>query len=122
MRIREQLADDVVVLGIRDKAMGGEDYEALRGIIKRHIENGVKRFVWDFSGLYWVNSSGMGIFVSGWHTIKQSGGALTVVIPIDTKNGERIDNIFNVTQVKLIFATFPDLETAIAAVRAAKVY
>lgn len=122
MKIENGVSNDFVVQRFKGRAMGGLDYDNMRNSVKQLIDEGHRRFVWDFSELTWVNSSGMGIFVSAWHTIRKSGGALAVVLPLDNAHGKAIDNVLNITMLKLVFEIYEDLDSAITAVRNAKIY
>ena len=63
----------------------------------------------DMHRVNWVNSTGLGILVSAYHTLKKNGGRLKIC-----KVSDRIDNILNVTQLKLVFETYDDCEEALA--------
>jgi len=77
--------------------------------IKTLISEGHVDVLLDLGGVSWVNSTGLGILVSGFHTLKKNGGRLKIC-----KVSDRIDNILNVTQLKLVFETFTTAEEALA--------
>jgi len=64
--------------------------------------------VLNLSKVNWINSTGLGVLVSGFHTLKKNGGIMKICDVSD-----RIDNILNVTQLKLVFETYETVEQAI---------
>ena len=91
------------------KIMGGPDHEKFQTEVKTLISQGYVDILLDMAKVSWVNSTGLGILVSAYHTLKKNGGTLKIC-----KVSDRIDNILNVTQLKLVFETFTDCEEALA--------
>jgi anti-sigma B factor antagonist len=100
---------DVMVLELSGKIMGGPDHEKFQNEIKNLIAEGNVDILLNMAKVNWVNSTGLGILVSAFHTLKKNGGQLKIACVSD-----RIDNILNVTQLKLVFETFPTLEEGLA--------
>ena len=109
MNIKQNLNGDVMVLNLSGKIMGGPDFEKFMTEVKTLISEGHVDILLDMSKVSWVNSTGLGILVSGFHTLKKSGGRLKIC-----QVSDRIDNILNVTQLKLVFETFDTCEDALA--------
>lgn len=109
MNIKQNAKGDVMVLALSGKIMGGPDHEKFMSEIKTLVADGHVDVLLDMSKVTWVNSTGLGILVSGFHTLKKNGGQLKICSVSD-----RIDNILNVTQLKLVFETFEDCEDALA--------
>ena len=72
------------------------------------IEDGVKKFVINLHGVPWINSTGLGILISGYSTLRRSGGELKLL-----KVSDRIENIFIVSKLYTVFESFSDEEEAI---------
>jgi anti-sigma B factor antagonist len=109
LKIRQKLEDDVMVLFLSGKIMGGPDHEHFHDEIKALIREGHADILLNMSKVSWINSTGLGILVSAYHTLRKNGGRLKIC-----EVSERIDNILNVTQLKLIFATYDSCEEALA--------
>ena len=109
MNINKQMVGDIVVLNLSGKIMGGPDHEKFQNEIKTLIAEGHVDILLNMAKVNWVNSTGLGILVSAFHTLKKNGGQLKICNVSD-----RIDNILNVTQLKLVFETYADLDEALA--------
>ncbi len=109
MNISKQNMGEVMVLNLGGKIMGGPDYEKLQGEVKTLIKEGHVDILMNMSKVTWINSTGLGILVSAFHTLKKNDGRLKICAV-----SERIDNILNVTQLKLVFDTFDTQEAALA--------
>ena len=109
MKISQKLNGDVMVLHLSGKIMGGPDHEKFQNEIKTLISDGHVDILLNMSKVNWVNSTGLGILVSAFHTLKKNGGQLKIC-----EVSDRIDNILNVTQLKLVFETFDSCDEALA--------
>lgn len=109
LNIKQNQVGDVMVLQISGKIMGGPDHEKFQTEIKTLVANGFVDVLLNLSKVSWVNSTGLGILVSAFHTLKKNGGQLKIC-----EVSDRIDNILNVTQLKLVFETFASCDVALA--------
>ncbi len=110
MKIKQSLQGEIMVLNVSGKIMGGPDHEKFQGEIKELIAEGHVDILLNMSKVSWVNSTGLGILVSAFHTLKKNGGRLKIC-----EVNDRIDNILNVAQLKLVFETFEKCDEALAA-------
>jgi anti-sigma B factor antagonist len=109
VNFKQNMVGDVMVLELSGKIMGGPDHEKFQTEIKTLIAEGHVDVLLNLAKVSWVNSTGLGILVSAFHTLKKNGGQLKICNVSD-----RIDNILNVTQLKLVFETFEDMDSALA--------
>ena len=109
MKIKKNLSGDVMILSLSGKIMGGPDHEKFQTEIKTLIAEGQVDVLLNMSGVSWVNSTGLGILVTAFHTLKKNGGRLKIC-----EVSDRIDNILNVTQLKLVFETYENCDEALA--------
>ena len=109
MNIKQNAIGDVMVLNLSGKIMGGPDHDKFQTEIKTLIAGGHVDILLNMSRVNWVNSTGLGILVSAFHTLKKNGGQLKIC-----EVSDRIDNILNVTQLKLVFETFDNCDEAVA--------
>lgn len=105
---KQSLTGDVMVLHLSGKIMGGPDHEKFQTEIKTLVNEGHVDILLNMAKVSWVNSTGLGILVSAYHTLKKNGGQLKIC-----EVSDRIDNILNVTQLKLVFETFSSCEEAL---------
>jgi anti-sigma B factor antagonist len=109
LKIKQKAAGDVMALHLSGKIMGGEDHELFTTEIKSLINEGYVDILLCMSKVNWINSTGLGVLVSGFHTLKKNGGQMKIC-----EVSDRIDNILNVTQLKLVFETYDSEEKALA--------
>jgi anti-sigma B factor antagonist len=109
LNIKQNLKGDIMILMLSGKIMGGPDHDKFQSEIKTLISDGHVDILLDMHKVNWVNSTGLGILVSAYHTLKKNGGQLKIC-----QVSDRIDNILNVTQLKLVFETFEKCDDALA--------
>ena len=109
MNISKHKMGEVMVLNLSGKIMGGPDYDKLQGEVKALIKEGHVDILMNMAKVTWINSTGLGILVSAFHTLKKNDGRLKIC-----EVSQRIDNILNVTQLKLVFETFESQDAALA--------
>ncbi len=115
MNIQQTPKGEIMILTLSGKIMGGPDYEKFHNEIKSLINDGFVDILLNMSKVTWINSTGLGILVSAFHTLKKNGGVMKIC-----DVSARIDNILNVTQLKLVFETFETQDDALASFTAAK--
>lgn len=113
MNIKQSPMGDVMVLNLSGKIMGGPDHEKFQTEIKTLVSAGHVDILLNMARVNWVNSTGLGILVSAFHTLKKNGGQLKIC-----EVSDRIDNILNVTQLKLVFETYDSCDEALASFNA----
>jgi anti-sigma B factor antagonist len=109
MNIQQAPQGEIMVLNLSGKIMGGPDYEKFHSEIKTLVKDGYVDILLNMSKVTWINSTGLGILVSAYHTLKKNGGVMKIC-----EVSSRIDNILNVTQLKLVFDTYDSQSDALA--------
>ncbi len=109
MRIQSKEFGGITVLFLQGKLMGGPDADTFRNTVYELLESGRKRLIVDLKGVNWVNSTGVGILISGYTTLRKSGGDMKLV-----HVSEKIQSILYVTKLNLIFECFDSEDEAIA--------
>jgi len=69
----------------------------------------VKHVVIDMGGVNYVNSSGLGTLISALTTMRNAGGDLRLA-----RIGEKVQNLFVITQLVKVFDTYETVERALA--------
>ncbi len=109
MRIQSKEFGGITALYLQGKLMGGPDADTFRKTVYELLESGRKKLIVDLKGVNWVNSTGVGILISGYTTLRKSGGDMKLV-----HVSEKIQSILYVTKLNLIFECFDSEEEAIA--------
>ncbi len=107
MKISNKSDGDITIIELSGKVMGGPDHEKFKNAITELIEAGCKNFILDLSGVPWINSTGLGILISGFTSIKNSGGVMKVC-----SVKERVLSIFYISQLENVFEVFENCDEA----------
>ena len=108
MKLKIRKTDSVAILDLSGKLMGGPDADAFKDTIKQLMEEGYKNVIVNLQHVPWVNSTGLGILIAGYTTLKREGGALKLIHVT-----ERIDSILMITKLGTIFESFSEEQQAI---------
>lgn len=111
MKIKQSPAENAMVLELSGKIMGGPDFDKFKGEIAGLVEGGHKNVILDLSGVPWINSTGLGILITGYHSIKAAEGKMLIC---NVK--ERVLSIFYISQLENIFDVYESREEALKAV------
>jgi anti-sigma B factor antagonist len=109
MKIKERRENGVAILELSGKIMGGPDSELFSGTLKQLIHENQLRVIVDLGKVTWVNSTGLGILISGYSTLKRSNGEMKLL-----NVSERIESIFMVTKLYSVFESYRSESEAIA--------
>jgi len=108
VKIKERRRDGVGILELGGKLMGGPDAVAFGDTLKTLIHEGSLNIIVDLGKVSWVNSTGLGILISGYSTVKKNGGELKLLNVSD-----RIESIFMVSKLHTVFVSFADEDEAV---------
>lgn len=98
-----------MVLQLSGDIMGGKDYDTFTNEVKKLVEEGQVDIVLDLGKVRYINSTGLGILVSGLTTLKKNMGQMKIC-----NLSDRIDRLFSVTSLTTVFATYESLDEAMA--------
>jgi anti-sigma B factor antagonist len=108
LNINERQAGDVTVLDMSGKITIGEGSVALRGAIRRLIEEGKKKILLNLSQVGYVDSSGIGEFVASFTAINREGGQLKLL-----NLTQKIQDLLAITKLLTVFDTYDDEQSAL---------
>jgi anti-sigma B factor antagonist len=108
MKCETKQVDDVLVIEIQGEIMGGADSESFRNIIYEAIEEDKVFIVADLKNATWMNSSGLGMLISGLTTLRSSGGDLRL-----TNLSEKVRRPLEITKLESVFLTYNSVKDAI---------
>lgn len=108
MKLSDRIQDDVVILEPTGKIMGGPDASLLHDKLYEYIEKNKKRVVIDLAQVDWMNSTGLGILISGYTTLRNNNGELKLANVTD-----KIQSLLTITKLVTVFETHDSVEDAI---------
>ena len=109
MKVQREDNQEVTIIRLNGKLMGGPDADSFHKLIKGLVDEDRKKVLVDMGKVSWVNSTGLGILISGYSTLKEAGGTLKLV-----GVNKRIDQIFMVTKLHTIFEAYEEETRALA--------
>lgn len=98
----------ISILEPNGKIMGGPDATALHEKLHDLIEMGKNKVVIDLSKVEWMNSTGLGILISGVTTLRNGSGELKLV-----KVNSKIKSLLEITKLNSVFEIFDSVENAV---------
>lgn len=108
MKMNVKEYENVVVFELKGKIMGGPDAVVFHDTLKDYIRKDYKRFLIDLAKVEWMNSSGLGILISGLTTIRNSGGELKL-----TRVTKKINSLLMITKLITVFDAYESVEDAL---------
>jgi anti-sigma B factor antagonist len=108
VKIKIRKTDSVAIIDLSGKLMGGPDADVFKETIKQLIQEGYKNVLVNLAHVPWVNSTGLGILIAGYTTLKREGGILKL-----THVTDRIESILMITKLGTIFESFSDEQAAL---------
>jgi len=109
LKISEQKQGDVLVVSLSGKVIGGPELMNLKTVFENAVNQDVRKVLLDLGKVSWMDSSGLGVIVSGHTTLSRAGGALKVL-----NVTKKIRELFIITKLITIFETFDDEQAALA--------
>lgn len=107
MKFEDFLQDDVVVLEVSGKIMGGDETTMFHGKVHEYMEINKKNIVVDLAKVDWMNSVGLGMLISAFTTVKNGGGRLVLC------NIDKIESILTITRLIAVFEHYESRDEAI---------
>lgn len=115
MKIKEKIEGNVAILTVSGNMMGGPETASLHEKVKSLMSDGIKKMVIDLSKVKWMNSSGLGVLMSCWGSLRKEGGNLKLA-----NVSEKIDSLLMITQLVQFFETYETVERALASFKTEK--
>ncbi len=104
--VKEQ--NGVTVLAPKGKIMGGPDSTELHEKLRDLIKGNTKRVIIDLADVDWMNSTGLGILISGLTTMRNSGGELKL-----SRVTDKIQSLLVITKLVTVFESYDSVDAAI---------
>jgi anti-sigma B factor antagonist len=108
LKITQREVDNAVILDLNGKLTGGPDADTFREVFKSLIDQGKKNIIVNLEKVSWINSTGLGILISGYTSVRRGGGDLVIMHASD-----RIESILYVTKLNLLFKAYENEDEAL---------
>ncbi len=100
---------NAVVITLKGNVMGGPDGTKLHETLHELKEKGQTNVVVDLSKAKFMNSSGLGMLISGLTTMRNAGGDLRLANVAD-----RIQSLLVITKLVTVFKNYESVDEAVA--------
>jgi len=111
MKIKVNEKYGAVVVELKGNVMGGPDAQEFNTLLHSLLDENKKNIVIDLAGVKFMNSSGLGMLISGFTTMKNGGGSLVL-----TRATEKINSLLVITKLVTIFDHYETVDEAVKAV------
>jgi len=101
LNISERQAGDITILDMDGKVTLGEGSVALRTTIRRLLGEGKKKIILNLAGVGYVDSSGIGEFVSSFTAVNKEDGTLKLL-----NLTQKIQDLLAITKLLTVFDVF----------------
>lgn len=108
MKVKVSEKYGAVVIELKGNVMGGPEAQEFSDLLHKFLDEGKKHLVVDLAGVKFMNSSGLGMLISGFTTMKNGGGALKLA-----NATEKINSLLVITKLITIFENFDTVEEAV---------
>jgi anti-sigma B factor antagonist len=98
-----------IIVEASGRLTAGEPCTQLRDLVKRLAAQGERSFVLNMSGISHMDSSGLGLLLSIYSTIRSEGGDLKLL-----SIGDRVRDLLTMTKLAEVFQIFEDENRALA--------
>lgn len=102
--------ENTVVVELKGKLTGGPEAEEFRDLFKTLTSEGKIQVVINLKNVDWIASTGIGILIRGYKTVREANGDVILV-----HVGERTQQVFNVLRLEHIFRIMETEEDAFKA-------
>ena len=102
--------DGVAVFALDGAVLGGPEATALKAELQRLIDGGGKNAIIDLSRVKLMNSSGLGLMIGSYTSLRNAGGELFLAAPNDN-----IRSLFTIAKLHNVFRIFTGVDEALAA-------
>ncbi len=108
MKIKVHERYSAVIIELKGNVMGGPETQEFGNLVHKLLDEGKKNIVVDLSGVKFMNSSGLGMLISGYTTVKNGGGKFAI-----SGATEKINSLLVITKLITIFDSFKTVDEAV---------
>ena len=108
MKLSTEKRDGVFIIALKGKIMGGPESSQFHEQLKEAIARGERKIVLDLGGVEWMNSSGLGLLISGFTTLRNADGQMKLA-----RVTEKIQSLLVITKLITVFETHDTVDIAV---------
>src|SRR5262247_2840917 len=108
LSLNTRSVNGTIIVEVSGRLEAGESCLQLRELAKRLTSDGGRNFVLDLSGISYMDSSGLGLLLSIYATIRNQGGELKLL-----NCSDRVKELLRTTMLTEVFQIFEDENRAI---------
>lgn len=108
MKIKTTEQYGAVVIELKGNVMGGPEATELSDLLHKLVEEKKLHVIIDLAEVKFMNSSGLGMLISGYTTMKNAGGNMVLA-----NATEKIYSLLMITKLVTIFENFDSVEDAV---------
>jgi anti-sigma B factor antagonist len=109
MKLATEKKGDVLIIALKGKIMGGPESAQFHEQLKQAIAHGERKVVLDLGGVEWMNSTGLGLLISGFTTLRNAGGEMKLA-----RSTEKIQSLLVITKLNTVFEGHDSIEAAVS--------
>jgi len=108
MRIKTSEKYGAAVITLKGNVMGGPDSQEFQDLLHKLLDEGKKNIIVDLGAVKFMNSTGLGMLISGYTSVKNGGGSLKLA-----NATEKINSLLVITKLITIFENFESVDEAV---------
>ncbi len=108
MKVKTTEKYNAVVIELKGNVMGGPEAQEFSDLLHNLLKQNKKNIVIDLSDTKFMNSSGLGMLISGYTTIKNGGGNMKLA-----NATEKIESLLVITKLITIFDHYDSVDKAV---------
>jgi anti-sigma B factor antagonist len=108
MKVKQVEKYGAVVIELKGNVMGGPEAQEFSDLLHKLLEEGKKNVIIDLAETKFMNSSGLGMLISGYTTVKNGGGVMKLA-----NATEKIESLLVITKLITIFEHFTSVDEAV---------
>lgn len=108
MKIKTVEHYNAVVIQLKGNVMGGPEAAELNELLHKFLDSSKKNVIIDLADVKFMNSSGLGMLISAFTTMKNGGGNLKLA-----NATEKIQSLLLITKLVTIFENFDSVDEAV---------
>lgn len=97
-----------VVIELKGNVMGGPEAQEFSDTLHKLIDDNKKNVIVDLAETKFMNSSGLGMLISGYTTMKNGGGSMKLA-----NATEKIESLLVITKLISVFEHYTSIEDAV---------
>lgn len=108
MDIKTELTEGITVLFVREDRLDANNSEELKAELRRLFERGTKDLIIDLKEILFIDSSGLGVLVSGYKNSSTLHGSLKL-----SNLQSQVKSMFELTRLHRVFDIFTTVDDAL---------